>query len=249
MDSLTGKIAVVTGGTAGIGAATAELLAQRGAAVVVCGRNQERGALFVEKGRKAGLDLSFVTADCSLEQDISRLFAETVSERGPVDMVFANAGVEDRASHADTTKEIWDRLIANDLTSAYLTCRYAIDSIKAGGAICVMSSIVANVNRGTSAAYVAAQAAKQAMARNLAAELGPKQVRVNSIAPSTTRTPLVERALSGIDSGLDWAASLHPIGRIAEPKDVAEVVAFLLSDEAAFVTGHTFRVDGGMSAA
>src|SRR4051812_17719478 len=121
--TLAGKVAVVTGGTSGIGAATALRLAREGANVIVCGRSIDRGAAFLEDAHE---DVEFVRADCSLEDDVRRLFDVVVERHGGVDLVFANAGFEHAESHADTTKEIWDRIIANDLTSTYLTCRYAI---------------------------------------------------------------------------------------------------------------------------
>jgi NAD(P)-dependent dehydrogenase (short-subunit alcohol dehydrogenase family) len=250
--SLEGKVAVVTGGTSGIGAATAQRLARAGAHVVVCGRSAERGDAFVAE---AGPGIEFLQADCSLEDDVRRLFDAAVERRGGVDLVFANAGFEHAESHADTTKEIWDRIVANDLTSTYLTCRYAIAPLRArgpGGALCLMSSMVGTVAYGFAAAFIPAQAAKEAMARNLAAELGPDGIRVNAVAPGSTRTPSLlrffERYSGGVEPGTQWSSIRHPLGRIADPAEIAEAVVFLLSDDASFVTGHTLRVDGGFCA-
>jgi len=247
-----GKVSVVTGGTSGIGAETALLLARHGSRVVVCGRSPERGEAFLARGRDEGLDLEFVQADCSVEDDVERLFEAVVERHGGVDKLFANAGFEHAESHADTTKEIWDHMIANDLTSSYMTCRYAIAPLRSrgpGGAICVMSSMVASIAYGFAAAFIPAQAAKEAMVRNLSAELGPDGIRVNGIAPGSTRTPSLLRFFElysgGVEEGEKWCAERHPIGRIAEPEETAEAVAFLLSDEASFVTGHTLRVEGG----
>lgn len=250
--SLAGKVSVVTGGTSGIGAETALLLARHGSHVTVCGRSEERAHAFLVRSRAEGLELDFVPADCSIEGDVERLFATVVERHGGVDKVFANAGFEHAENHADTTKEIWDRLIANDLTSSYMTCRYAIAPLLErgrGGAICVMSSMVASVAYGFAAAFIPAQAAKEAMVRNLAAELGPAGIRVNAIAPGSTRTPSLlrffERYSGGVEAGEKWCAERHPIGRLAEPEETAEAVLFLLSDDASFVTGHTLRVEGG----
>jgi NAD(P)-dependent dehydrogenase (short-subunit alcohol dehydrogenase family) len=250
--SFVGKVSVVSGGTSGIGAETALLLARRGARVVVCGRSAERAEAFLELARAEGLEIDFVAADCSIEEDVERLFAVVVERHGGVDKVFANAGFEHAESHADTTKEIWDHLIANDLTSSYMTCRYAIAPLRergAGGAICVMSSMVASIAYGFAAAFIPAQGAKEAMVRNLAAELGPGGIRVNGVAPGSTRTPSLLRFFEGYSGGAEagekWAAARHPLGRIAEPAETAEAVAFLLSDDASFVTGHTLRVEGG----
>jgi len=250
--SLTGKVAVVTGGTSGIGAETALLLAAHGAEVVVCGRTAERGERFLARAEAEGLKADFVAADCSSEADVQRLFTTVTETHGGVDKVFANAGFEHAENHADTTKEIWDRLIANDLTSSYMTCRYAIAPLRArgsGGAICVMSLMVSSIAFGFAAAYIPAQAAKEAMVRNLSAELGPAGIRVNGVAPGSTRTPSLLRFYElysgGLEEGEKWSASRHPIGRIAEPGEIAEAVVFLLSDDASFVTGHILRVEGG----
>jgi NAD(P)-dependent dehydrogenase (short-subunit alcohol dehydrogenase family) len=250
--ALAGKVSVVTGGTSGIGAETALLLARHGSTVVVCGRSAERADQFLAGAREEGLELDFVAADCSVEGDVERLFATVVEQHGGVDKVFSNAGFEHAESHADTTKEIWDHMIANDLTSSYMTCRYAIAPLRArgpGGAICVMSSMVASIAYGFAAAYIPAQAAKEAMVRNLAAELGPDGIRVNGIAPGSTRTPSLLRFYElysgGVAAGEKWSADRHPIGRIAEPQETAEAVVFLLSDEASFITGHTLRAEGG----
>lgn len=249
---MEGKVSVVTGGTSGIGAAAALLLGRHGSRVVVCGRDPDRAVPVLNRARDEGLELEFAQADCSIEDDVRRLF-ETVAQRyGGVDKVFANAGFEHAESHADTTREIWDTIIANDLTSSYMTCRYAIAPLRArgsGGAICVMSSIVASVAYGFAAAFIPAQAAKEAMVRNLAAELGPQGIRVNGVAPGSTRTPSLirfyEKYSGGVEVGERWSADRHPLGRIAEPEEIAEGVVFLLSDEASFITGHTLRVDGG----
>ncbi|MDP9222745.1 MAG: SDR family oxidoreductase [Actinomycetota bacterium] len=250
--SFVEKVSVVSGGTSGIGAETALLLARRGSRVVVCGRSAERGEAFLAQAQAEGLEIDFVAADCSVEEDVERLFAVVVERHGGVDKVFANAGFEHAESHADTTKQIWDHLIANDLTSSYMTCRYAIAPLRergAGGAICVMSSMVASIAYGFAAAFIPAQGAKEAMVRNLAAELGPDGIRVNGVAPGSTRTPSLlrffERYSGGVEAGEKWAGDRHPLGRIAEPAETAEAVAFLLSDDASFVTGHTLRVEGG----
>lgn len=252
--SFAGRVTVVTGGTSGIGAAVAELIAGRGGSVVVCGRNPERGAEFVELMQSKGLDVAFERADCSVEADVHELFTAVERRFGGIDHVFSNAGFEHAESHADTTKEIWDRIIANDLTGTYLVLRRAIAPLKARGrgSIVVMSSMVASIAYGFAAAFIPAQAAKEGMVRNLAAELGPHGVRVNGVAPGSTRTPSLIRFYElysgGVAAGVEWSTVRTPLRRIAEPYEMAEAVAFLLSEEASFVTGHTLRVDGGFCA-
>jgi NAD(P)-dependent dehydrogenase (short-subunit alcohol dehydrogenase family) len=252
--SFEGKISLVTGGTSGIGAATAELLARRGSSVVVCGRSVERGVAFADSMRSDSLDVVFEQADCSSEGDVNGFFAAAEKRFGGVDYVFSNAGFEHAETHADTTKEIWDRIIANDLTSTYMVLRRAIAPLKAreGGSIVVMSSMVASIAYGFAAAFIPAQAAKEGMVRNLAAELGQFGIRVNGIAPGSTRTPSLvrfyERYSGGVEAGEEWSSVRTPLRRIAESRETAEAVVFLLSDDASFITGHTLRVDGGFCA-
>ena len=234
MMSFEGRVSIVTGGTSGIGAASAELLAREQSTVVVCGRSAERGASFVDAMKEKGLEVFYEPADCSVESDVERLFASVVDRFGGVDHLFSNAGFEHAESHADTTKEIWDRIIANDLTSTYMVLRYAIAPLTARGrgSIVVMSSMVASIAYGFAAAFIPAQAAKEGMVRNLAAELGPRGIRVNGIAPGSTRTPSLirfyERYSGGVAAGEQWSAVRTPLGRIAEPSEMAEAVALSL---------------------
>ena len=252
--SLAGKVSVVTGGPRGSAprrrcCSPGTARASSSAAAAPSGPRQfldprpRRGARARLRGQ----------ADCSVEEDVERLFATVVERHGGVDKVFANAGFEHAENHADTTKEIWDRLIANDLTSSYMTCRYAIAPLRArgaGGAICVMSSMVASIAYGFAAAFIPAQAAKEAMVRNLSAELGARRdqgqrhrARLDAHAVvdpvSSSCTPAESRrARSGAPTATRSAGS-------PSPRRPPRQSSFLLSDDASFVTGHTLRVEGG----
>jgi len=248
---LRDRVALITGGTAGIGAATAELFAEEGAKVVVTGRDQSRGERFVAAMQEKGHEILFLRSDASKSADVQAALRTTMERFGKLNIVFANAGFEHSANHEECPEEEWDVIINNDLKSAFLIAKYAPREMRKSGepgAIIIMSSMVASIAGGFAAAFIPAQAGKEGMVRNLAVECAPYNIRVNGIAPGSTATDSLMRfyeSWHGIEHGIKWSSERHPIGRIGQPREIAYGVLFLASDDASYITGHILRVEGG----
>lgn len=244
---LKDKVAIITGGTFGIGEATAYLFAKEGAKVVIAARNKEKGARVVQKIKENGGEAMFVRTDVSVEEDIINLMNETVKEYGKIDILFANAGVGDMGDVEDVTLEDWNRTISVDLTGLFLSNKYAIAEMRktGGGSIINCASILGHVGQPSVSAYAAAKGGVVNLTRSLAVENAKYNIRVNAVCPGYIETDI----LSGLtDEMLEHLKSLHPVGRLGKPEEVAYPVLFLASDESSFVTGANLLVDGGYTA-
>ncbi len=242
-----GKVAIVTGGGSGIGQATAILYAAHGASVVVSDVNEKGGAETVKAITDKGGQAFFVKADVSKPTDCENLVAETVKKYGKLDVAFNNAGIGGEANLiADMSIEGWNKIIAVNLSSVFYCMKYEIAAmLKNGkGAIVNMSSVLGSVGFANSAGYVAAKHGVIGVTQNAAVEYSAKGVRVNAVGPGFINTPLLTNA--GMDDNMKKGlAAMHPIGRLGEPNEVAELVIWLSSDKASFVTGGYYPVDGG----
>lgn len=232
MADLKGKRAIVTGGASGIGAAIAERLAADGARVVISDLKPVAGKL------------SF-PADVSREEDVSRLVDFAVRELGGLDVMVNNAGIGEEAVPIDEkTAADWHRILGINLTGAFYGVKHAARVMKKagrGGAIINMASILGTVGFAAAPAYTAAKHGLVGLTKAAALDLAQAKIRVVAVAPAFIRTPLI--------SGKEEAVlPLHPIGRLGEAPEVASLVAYLGSDEAAFLTGATYLVDGGYTA-
>jgi NAD(P)-dependent dehydrogenase (short-subunit alcohol dehydrogenase family) len=235
----------VTGGTRGIGRATVERLAADGYSVVYCGRDGRAGESFQ--------DAVFVRADVGVEEDVEALVYACIAQFGPPTLLVNNAGVNATYDATAMTSDEWERFFATDLKAAWLCAKHALPHMveAGGGAIVNVSSIHAVVTREGFFPYAAAKAGLVGLTRSLALDYGPRGVRVNCVCPGFTRTRLVEESL---DLSPDRDAAERrmlagvALGRMAEPVEIADVIAFLGSPAAGYVTGASLMVDGGLTA-
>ena len=245
---LAGKIAVVTGAASGIGRAAAELFALHGARVVAA--DQHDTAAVVEGITRAGGQALAVQVDVTSTPAVNAAVALTLETFGPPSVLFNNAGVMPEGKLADTSDEDWALALNVNLGGLFRMSRSVLPhmTLQGGGSIVNMSSVVALVGNPGLAAYTAAKGAALSLTRSMAIDYAEHGVRVNAICPGTTETGVLERYLTGTpDPDRARAAfnDIHPLGRIATPLEVAQVALFLASDEASFVTGATYTVDGG----
>lgn len=239
---LHGKTAVVTGGTSGIGRAAAEALARDGAFVTVTGRDAERGEDVVAAITGHGGAARFIRADLTSPTEVARL----ADEVGDVDILVNNAGVFPFGATHEVDEETFDTTFDTNVKAPFfLTARLAPRmAANGGGAIINVSTMVADFGLAGMAAYGASKAAANLLTKAWAAEYGPQGVRVNSVSPGPTRTP----GSAPMGEDLDRLASTLPLGRVAGPEEVAEVIRFLASDAASYVNGAIVAVDGGRTA-
>ncbi|WP_134768031.1 SDR family oxidoreductase [Nocardioides sp. 1609] len=246
--SLAGRRAVVTGSTSGIGAATVRLLAARGAHVVVTGRDAARGAAVVDDVRRAGGSAAFVASELTGAPDHLRETARDWAQAlgGPVDLLVHNAALCPPVdTFALTDADLEATLAVNVRAPHVLTAALAPPMIEAGGgAIAVIGSWMATVGHAFVGLYSATKAAEEQLARSWAAELGPSGIRVNTVSPGATRTPINDDS----DAVVVQMTAGTPAGRPGTPDDVAAAVAWVVSDQAAYVHGATIAVDGGITA-
>ena len=243
---LEGKVAVVTGGSRGIGAATAQALAANGCAVVAVGRDEAALAGVVEAIEALGGQALAVRADCTIEGEVAHM-AELAHERfGPVDIVAPFAG--GAGMPVPTPRETpahWREVLESDLTATFITIRSFLEDMtqKGAGSIVTMSSAAARQPARSNAAYAAAKAGVIALTRHLAAELAPAGIRANSIAPAAVENDRMRAAMT--DEQLEQLGRSFPLGRIGQPADVAAAALFLASDASSWITGVTLDVAGG----
>jgi NAD(P)-dependent dehydrogenase (short-subunit alcohol dehydrogenase family) len=249
VDRLTGRVAVVTGGASGIGLATVRRLASEGARIVVADLNADAGKRTADE--VSGL---FVATDVTDPDAVNRLFAAAHETYGSVDIAFNNAGISppDDDSILDTGLDAWRRVQEVNLTSVYLCCKAAIPYMQAQGkgSIINTASFVAVMGAATSQiSYSASKGGVLSMSRELGVQFAREGIRVNALCPGPVNTPLLQE-LFAKDAERAQRRLVHvPMGRFAEPEEIAAAVAFLASDDSSFITASTFLVDGGISGA
>ncbi|OGS44312.1 MAG: hypothetical protein A3K76_06870 [Euryarchaeota archaeon RBG_13_57_23] len=249
---LKGKVALITGGTEGMGFATAEAFLREGAKVAITGRSKAKGSKAIAKLSKLG-KVEFVQGDVSKAKDAKKMVDTTVRKFGRIDILFNNAGIYMEKLAEDTTEEEWDKLIDINLKGTFLVTKYAIPYMKKqrSGSIINNSSDAGLVGNRRCPAYCASKGAITIMTKAMALDYAKYNIRVNSVNPGTIDTPMLAyeaEASDDIEEYLRRANEEHPIGRVGRPEEVANAVLFLASDEASFVTGAALSVDGGLTA-
>jgi len=252
MMKLKGRVALITGGTEGMGYATAELFLREGAKVVVTGRSAEKGRKALAKMRGLG-EAAFVRGDVSKAKDAQRMVEGTVRRFGRIDVLFNNAGVYVEKLAEDTSEDEWDRVLDINLKGTFLVSKYAIPYMKRqrSGSIINNSSDAGLVGNRSCPAYCASKGAVTIMTKAMALDYAKYNIRVNSVNPGTIDTPMLAyeaKASGNRKAYLKKMDEENPIGRVGRPDEVAQAVLFLASDAASFVTGAALSVDGGLTA-
>jgi NAD(P)-dependent dehydrogenase (short-subunit alcohol dehydrogenase family) len=250
---LVDKVALITGGTSGMGRATAVLFAQEGARVAITGRNEARGREVVEEIEQAGGTAIFVRSDVRFAEDCRRAVEETLQAFGQLDILFNNAGVLYLNTVPDCTEEEWDLTLDTNLKGTYLMSKFALPTMIAQG-----SGVIINnasgwglVGGDAAAAYCASKGGVVLLTKAMAVDHGRQGIRVNCVCPGDVDTPMLPEDAQR--RGMKWeeylaSAANRPMGRIGKPEEIAKAVLFLASDDSSFVTGAVLAVDGGGTA-
>ncbi|CAN5317311.1 SDR family oxidoreductase [soil metagenome] len=249
--TMEGKVALVTGGSYGIGQAAAIAFANLGASVVIADIVEDIEGITLRTIKTKGGRAIFVACDVSKTVDVQRLIAKTIEVYGRLDFAFNNAGIEGiSAPTQDCTEENWDRTIAVNLKGVWLCMKYQLPEIlKQKGAIVNCASIAGLVGFQGLPAYVATKHAVVGLTKTAALENAKTGVRINAVCPGVIKTPMIDR-LTGQDKKVEKIyEDMEPVGRMGSPEEVADVVIFLCSKGASFITGHALAVDGGWIAA
>ena len=244
---LKDKVAIVTGSGSGIGAATAELFAAEGAAVLVADRNAEGGTAVARRIAGAGNTALFVHTDVADEAAVAAMVAAAVDAWGRIDILVNNAGLGGGGGVFDYQGDMFDRIVGTNLRGPLLCCKYALPRMleRGRGAIVNVASISSSNGIPGQAIYAPSKAAILQLTRQLAIEFAGRGIRVNAVSPGTIETPMLGGAAP---DKLAWLLERHPIGRFGKPAEVAAAILFLASDEASFITGAELAVDGGYAA-
>jgi NAD(P)-dependent dehydrogenase (short-subunit alcohol dehydrogenase family) len=247
MSKLEGKIALVTGGTSGIGLATAKAFVKEGAYVFITGR---REAELAATAKEIGRNITGIQGDVSNLGDLDRLFAQITNEKGRLDIVFANAGVAKFAALGTITEELYDWTFDINVKGMLFTVQKALPLLPDGASIILNSSIVASKGFPMNSVYSATKAAIRSFARTWTTDLKDRRIRVNAVSPGSIDTPGLSGLLGSSETGQQRMKNIPntvPLGRLGTADEIAKAVVFLASDDASFVTGIELFVDGGVA--
>ncbi|MER2079560.1 SDR family NAD(P)-dependent oxidoreductase [Psychrobacillus psychrotolerans] len=241
---LQGKVAIITGGASGIGAATARLFVEEGAKVVLVDLNVEKGKAFEAELKAQNADALFVKANITSEEEVQNIYKETIAAFGKVDIVFNNAGIGRVTPTEELEYAEWRNTVNVDLDGVFLVARDAIrEMLKSGGGTIVnTASMYGWVGSPGSAAYNAAKGGVINLTRSLALEYATKNIRVNALAPGFIDTPIIP------EESKEVLRTMTPMQRLGQSEEMAKAVLFLASDDSSFMTGNVLTVDGGYTA-
>jgi NAD(P)-dependent dehydrogenase (short-subunit alcohol dehydrogenase family) len=252
MATFTEKVALVTGGSAGIGRATAIAFAREGAKVVVASRRMKEGEETIQLVRQAGSDGFFIKTDVAKAADVKAMVEKTVATYGRLDYAFNNAGVIEPKPGplVEQTEEAFDQIVNINIKGVWLSMKYEIPEMlkHGGGAIVNMSSVAGVIGLSDIGIYCASKHAVIGLTKTAALEYSKSGIRVNAVNPAAIETEMLGHIAGDDPKALAQMAAGHPIGRIGRADEVANAVVWLCSDKASFVTGHSLMVDGGYTA-
>lgn len=252
MTQFKNKVAIITGGSSGIGKATALELAVQGASVVIANRNSQTGEQAVKEITAMGGEVKFIETDVSNEAQVKNLVEKTLETYGRLDLAFNNAGIEQKPMPlTEQTEDLYQQVMDVNVKGVWLCLKHQIPAMlkSGGGSIVNTSSFSGTIAFSTIPIYVASKHAVVGLTKAVALEYVKSNIRVNAILPgSVENTGTFERSFGGDQASIDWAKSIHPIGRLATPEEIANAVVFLLSDKSGFLTGHSLIIDGGYTA-
>ncbi|WP_087974983.1 SDR family NAD(P)-dependent oxidoreductase [Oceanobacillus rekensis] len=244
MGKLQDKVAVITGGVSGIGAATARLFAAEGAKLVLADFNEEKGASFKAELESEGAEAVFVKADVTNEADVKNIYDTALSTFGKVDILFNNAGIGSVKPTEELTYAEWRKTVEVDLDGVFLVAQAAIkEFLKSGGGVIVnTASMYGWVGSPGSAAYNAAKAGVINLSRSLGLEFAERNIRVNALCPGFIETPILG------ETDRKFLTNATPMKRLGKSEEIAKAVLFMASDDSSFMTGNSIIVDGGYTA-
>lgn len=247
MGKLEGKMALITGGTSGIGLATAKQFVNEGASVFITGRREPELAAAI---KEIGRNVIGVQGDVSNLADLDRLFAHIKREKGKLDSVFANAGVAKIAPLGKITEEHYDSMFNTNVKGLLFTVQKALPLLPDGASIILNASIAASKGLPAQSVYSATKAAVRSLARTWTMDLKDRRIRVNAVSPGFIETPALEDVMAargGGEQSLKMIAESIPLDRVGTPDEIAKAVVFLASDDSSYITGTQLFVDGGVA--
>lgn len=250
-EQFSGRIALVTGGAAGIGRVTAEMFAERGASVVVSDVNADNGEAVASAIRNAGGDAVFIACDVSQPEQVKQLITSAVHTYGRLDFAFNNAGIEvEQSKLADGDEATFDRIMDINVKGVWDCMRHEIPvMLDQGAGVIVNTASVAGLGAAPKMSiYSASKHAVIGLTKSAAVEYGKKGIRVNAVCPAVIDTDMFRRAAESDPRKAEYAATMHPVGRLGKAREIAAAVMYLCSDDAAFTTGVALPLDGGATA-